>query len=185
MSFYRDLTGRQFGRLTVLREANRGNNGGSTWICRCSCGNIEAFKGNRLLSGHNKRCGECGYGMFEFFDNDRRVRCVLPHGKGFIFDSEDLPLVCQFKWFIDALGYPKTSAGICGPSGKHLHTLLMNPEKGMLVDHVDGTNSTTAEITFVFVAMLKIFRIRRSQSETLLDIRESVTIKVEENGPPI
>ena len=138
MSFYRDLTGRQFGRLTVLREANRGNNGGSTWICRCSCGNIEAFKGNRLLSGHNKRCGECGYGMFEFFDNDRRVRCVLPHGKGFIFDSEDLSLVCQFKWFIDALGYPKTSAGICGPSGKHLHTLLMNPEKGMLVDHVDG-----------------------------------------------
>ena len=76
--------------------------------------------------------------MFGFFDNDRRVRCVLPHGKGFIFDSEDLPLVCQFKWFIDALGYPKTSAGICGLSGKHLHTLLMNPEKGMLVDHVDG-----------------------------------------------
>ena len=139
MNHKQNLVGRHFGELTVLREANHGNNGGSTWVCQCTCGNIEIFEGNRLLSGHNKRCGECGYGLFEFFDNDRRIRCVLPKGKSFMFDSADLPLVCQYKWHIGAQGYPKTAANIDGLGrGVCLHKLLMDPEKGMQVDHIDG-----------------------------------------------
>lgn len=138
MNFYRDLTGVHFGDLTVLREANRGKNGGSTWVCKCTCGNIEVFEGNRLLSGHNKRCGECSFGMFEFFDNDKRIRYRLPKEKSFMFDSADLAIVCQYKWSIDATGYPKTAARINGSKGMHLHTLLMHPDNGMLVDHIDG-----------------------------------------------
>lgn len=35
-----DLTGQKFGKLTVLKEAEKRNDHGSVcWICRCDCGN--------------------------------------------------------------------------------------------------------------------------------------------------
>ena len=32
-----DLTGKVFGRLTVIKEAGR-NNSSLLWLCRCECG---------------------------------------------------------------------------------------------------------------------------------------------------
>ncbi len=138
MTNYGDLTGRVFGDLTVLWEANRGKNGGSSWLCRCACGHIDVFEGNRLANGHNTHCRYCSYGRFEFFDNYKRVRCILPKGKYFTFDYADFPLVSRCKWRIDAQGYPKTATDLCGSKDLHLHTLLMNPPKPLIVDHIDG-----------------------------------------------
>ena len=39
MSIFKDLTGKQFGRLTVLSLAGR-RNGSTIWECNCSCGKI-------------------------------------------------------------------------------------------------------------------------------------------------
>ena len=55
---YTDLTGKQFGRLTVLGLQCR--QGHSKWICQCSCGNTHVAMGSALTSGNTKSCG-CGH----------------------------------------------------------------------------------------------------------------------------
>ena len=53
-----DLTGMQFGKLTVLRLGKKSNQGnGSFWICRCSCGNECEVHAAKLKSGHTTSCG--------------------------------------------------------------------------------------------------------------------------------
>lgn len=47
-----DLTGRQFGRLTVLKYL-----GGSKWDCLCSCGAHKSAKTYSLNTGRVKSCG--------------------------------------------------------------------------------------------------------------------------------
>lgn len=69
-----DLTGKRFGRLTVLeREENyHYKNGGlaAQWKCRCDCGNIVIKKSSGLLKGDVKSCGclrkEIGNNPFAF-----------------------------------------------------------------------------------------------------------------------
>ena len=53
-----DLTGKKFGRLTVIRRANC-NNKHACWECRCSCGNPNTVvvSSDFLKSGHTKSCG--------------------------------------------------------------------------------------------------------------------------------
>ena len=54
-----DLTGQQFGGLTVLRPAE--NIGKKTaWLCRCDCGRETVVRGDHLRSGHTKTCGCSG-----------------------------------------------------------------------------------------------------------------------------
>ena len=58
MSERLDLTGRRFGKLTVLRRAeNIGNK--TAWVCRCDCGKEFIAKTTHLQTGHTKSCG-CG-----------------------------------------------------------------------------------------------------------------------------
>ncbi len=53
-----DLTGRQFGRLTVIgRSARNDTEGRAKWDCECSCGNLPAVRGNSLKRGLTKSCG--------------------------------------------------------------------------------------------------------------------------------
>lgn len=56
MSLLIDLTGKTFGRLTVLgRVENRGKD--ACWRCRCECGAEIVVRGNHLRNGHTKSCG--------------------------------------------------------------------------------------------------------------------------------
>ena len=55
-----DLTGKVFGRLTVLKEAEeRSKKGYIQWICQCSCENktIIVVPSNRLKSKKTQSCG--------------------------------------------------------------------------------------------------------------------------------
>lgn len=56
-----DLTGRQFGHLTVLRRAEdkiRANGKKKTvWLCRCDCGKEKNILGENLRKGSAKSCG--------------------------------------------------------------------------------------------------------------------------------
>lgn len=51
-----DLTGKVFGRLTVLEEAGR-RNGRVLWKCQCSCGNIVEVVAESLQNGRTQSCG--------------------------------------------------------------------------------------------------------------------------------
>ena len=56
MGAFVDLTGRKFGRLTVLRRDGTAN-GRVAWLCKCDCGNEIAVLSTSLTSGNTRSCG--------------------------------------------------------------------------------------------------------------------------------
>lgn len=52
-----DLTGQRFGRLIVVKEAGRDNQGKALWLCKCDCGNSCIVRGEKLRCGETKSCG--------------------------------------------------------------------------------------------------------------------------------
>ncbi|MFR3285071.1 MAG: hypothetical protein ACLTR6_12690 [Clostridium fessum] len=52
-----DLTGRQFGRLKVLEEADNSNRTGEYWKCVCSCGRLIERVQRKPVRGKTKSCG--------------------------------------------------------------------------------------------------------------------------------
>lgn len=53
-----DLTGKRFGRLTVLKkDPNPKSKSSAYWICKCDCGNIKSINGNNLKHKSIKSCG--------------------------------------------------------------------------------------------------------------------------------
>lgn len=52
-----DLTGKRFGKLTVLGLAGRKRQNARLWKCQCDCGNICEKPTNELNSGYAKSCG--------------------------------------------------------------------------------------------------------------------------------
>lgn len=53
-----DLTGRKFGRWTVVQYAGPGGHGGqATWECVCDCGVTRVVEGGSLKKGVSQSCG--------------------------------------------------------------------------------------------------------------------------------
>ena len=52
-----DLTGKRFGRLTVLRFSHKDSLRKTFWECLCSCGNKTTVYSQKLKTGHTKSCG--------------------------------------------------------------------------------------------------------------------------------
>lgn len=50
------MTGRKYGKLTVLKRADR-LNGRIAWLCKCECGNENVVRGDDLRTGNTKTCG--------------------------------------------------------------------------------------------------------------------------------
>ena len=53
----KDLTGRRFGRLTVIRRTEKRMHQAVLWECKCDCGNTIFLIAYRLESGMTKSCG--------------------------------------------------------------------------------------------------------------------------------
>lgn len=51
-----DLTGRQFGRLAVVRLAEK-RNGRTMWQCRCECGTVKDVQSAQLKGSRTTSCG--------------------------------------------------------------------------------------------------------------------------------
>lgn len=52
-----DLTGRQFGQLTVVVRSSVDAAGHVRWKCRCECGTVLRVRGDALRSGDSTSCG--------------------------------------------------------------------------------------------------------------------------------
>ncbi|MFT8476623.1 MAG: hypothetical protein ABF682_04360 [Liquorilactobacillus sp.] len=52
-----DLTGKRFGKLTVIEKSGPNKSGNIKWVCKCDCGNTKIVNGSHLRSGHTKSCG--------------------------------------------------------------------------------------------------------------------------------
>ena len=57
MSKLIDLTGQQFGRLTVVQRAETGKRGHALWLCKCACGRETIVSSSSLRRGATKSWG--------------------------------------------------------------------------------------------------------------------------------
>lgn len=51
-----DLTGRQFGELTVIQKVKNTKHNSTQWLCKCSCGSDYIVQGSLLMTGKRTRC---------------------------------------------------------------------------------------------------------------------------------
>lgn len=56
MSRYKDITGKKFGKLFVIKYQETKNNY-AMWLCKCDCGNEVIALSKTLLNGTKKSCG--------------------------------------------------------------------------------------------------------------------------------
>src|SRR5215470_2191476 len=54
-----DVTGKRFGRWTVLALHPERTRRQATWLCRCDCGTERIVCGAALRNGHSASCGDC------------------------------------------------------------------------------------------------------------------------------
>ena len=52
-----DITGKTFGKWTVIKRAENDKYKSARWLCRCECGNEHIVRGADLRSGKSKNCG--------------------------------------------------------------------------------------------------------------------------------
>ena len=120
-----DLTGKKFGRLTVLRRAEDhiypSGKHRPRWECQCDCGNVIFTTGNNLKSGDTKSCGCAHHDMlvnrnYKHGISDRhplyvswchiKERCNNPHTKSYCYYGGRGIRLCErwdrdFKAFYD------------------------------------------------------------------------------------
>ena len=56
---FKDITGKKYGRLTVINRVGRNKSGSITWLCKCDCGKEIVTSGKALRGGETRSCG-CG-----------------------------------------------------------------------------------------------------------------------------
>ena len=54
---FKDLTGKKFGKLTVICKEYTDKNRNIYWKCKCECGNTAIVRGSALKNGNTKSCG--------------------------------------------------------------------------------------------------------------------------------
>lgn len=57
MGKFVDLTGKRFGRLTVIERSPSIKLGVTRWLCKCDCGNLTVTTTGRLRNGTCRSCG--------------------------------------------------------------------------------------------------------------------------------
>ena len=122
MSTFQDITGQQFGRLTVVERMPNDRRGSALWQCRCICGQESIVYTRDLKSGAIKSCG-ClkrqriieyntthGMSAHPLFRTWRGMlrRCMNPKHRHFIDYGGRGIKVCErwkeFTNFIDDMG---------------------------------------------------------------------------------
>lgn len=145
-----DLTGRVFGRLTVIKQVDdyiepKSGKHRSQWLCLCSCDKHKEV----IVIGYNlkkkngtRSCGclwkekICEANKIENkFDLESEDYAIGYTNKGepFWFDKEDIDLVKKYSWYYSSSGYVthKDSNGVI-----FLHRLVMNvTDPNIEVDH--------------------------------------------------
>lgn len=151
-SRFEDLTGKQFGRLKVIKHLGRvsigsGNQYSQLWECKCECGNSCKANSRDLKSSNTKSCG-CIQGETLRLNNLNEYDLSGDYGVGFyadgstfMFDLEDFPLIKDYTWHRSGSGYAMTTHQT---ETIRMHRLLLglsNHTKSEEVDHKNHDRS--------------------------------------------
>lgn len=147
-----DLTGKKFGKLTVVKRDKDiiiSNKPCVRWLCKCDCGSEVVVLGASLKSGNTKSCG-CLYRSEENrLEKSKRFRTKNTYdlsgeygigyttkGEKFYFDLEDYDLIKDYHWFSDKDGYIKSDDKLNKQRNLLMHRLVMNCPSNMIIDHI-------------------------------------------------
>lgn len=136
MGFMKDLTGKKFGKWTVVKLTGKTPARKLLWLCRCDCGTEKIVLAGNLMRGLSSSCGMCPRNTFIFCSD--YVIGETAKGEQFCFDKEYFDLISQFTWHKDTQGY-------FGANHKDtiikLHRLIMGFPENILIDHINGDSS--------------------------------------------
>lgn len=149
-SYKEDLTGKHFGRLTVIgwdRDRSFISNQ-NYWWCRCDCGNEILVMQQHLKSGHTTSCGcyrrevtremSLKPNRYEFMNDGSVMMFANNTGKSFLIDAIDFEHVRKIGWFETPDGY---LMGNFNGRNVYLHRFIMQEElknnPDALIDHID------------------------------------------------
>lgn len=153
-----DLTGKTFGRLTVIERVDDYiyPNGvhKARWKCQCNCEqktfiNIRA---DHLLKMETQSCGclkkESASNNFKKY-NDYEIQedyviMYTQKGEPFFVDLEDFWKVRDICWHIDKNGY-LTGIGKCKKI-VYLHRVIMDCPPDGIIDHINGDKTNNRKI---------------------------------------
>lgn len=154
----KDLTGKRFGKLVVLRQSENDyvspkGKQHAVWWCQCDCGSAPVeIKGYSLTSGDTKSCGcfrkeiVAKQGRLNKTENkyekyDGYYIGYTDKNEPFYFDECDFEIVKQYKWHIRSDGYLESF------DSDHRRVLMHRLVMGVLsrdqrlVDHILGVET--------------------------------------------
>ena len=140
---FEDLTGKVFGRLTVLEYAGVSKYGQRLWKCECSCPehNIVIRQELNLRRNSNSSCG-CYNKEFckENFSKQNTYDLSGKYGVGwteegeeFLFDLEDYDIIKEHYWRVSSYGYMQAV-------DKETHRVIMMHRLVMGISYNDDYN---------------------------------------------
>ena len=166
-----DLTGKKFGRLTVLQRAEdlitENGNRFTRWNCKCDCGNYTTVLASALTRSDrpSRSCGclqkdkvsEIKDNVYDFSNDDYAIGYIDNTNDKFLFDKEDYDKVKQYHWYKEATGYIRAS----NKERIFLHRLIMGNPDNMVIDHknhnlLDNRKSNLRIVTNSQNAMNKV-----------------------------
>lgn len=158
MGNFIDLTGRKFGRLTVVKRApNKGKR--TAWYCNCDCRKQNVVVvGEDLKYGRTKSCGclksetakanglkqkgkanlkNRRYNQYNLSDYEYGIGYIRNTNKIFLFDKEDFNKIKHYCWWINDDGY--VIASLPNSNKKiRLHRLIMDEnDPSIIIDHIN------------------------------------------------
>lgn len=140
---YEDLTGKRYGRLTVIERAENDKDYNVVWKCQCDCGQITYVRTNSLNCNKATSCGcyrderlrQSNSKPFEYEICGMYCKGFLPSGDVFLFDTDDLNKVKKYRWNIS-----KSGGGIRTVSTENisLGNLLFNSDRYNVLQFRNG-----------------------------------------------
>lgn len=149
MSALKDLTGKKFERLLVIRRDIEGEKNyktkGARWICKCECGNEKSISSSKLLSGNIKSCGCLNkekisirskkYNQYDL-SNEFGIGYTYD-GRKFYFDLDDFEKIKEYRWYFNNNDY-LTAYDSNSKQKILLHRLIIDAKDDEIVDHIFG-----------------------------------------------
>ena len=146
MGRFIDLSGKKFGRLTVLKRVPNLTNSNTKWLCQCECGNTIEVQGGHLKDGHTQSCG-CFNKEQTIKSNKNRRFCneyvtfddntvfvkFSNCNEYFLCDLDDWDGLKQYTWYKNNDGYAMARVdGKISP----MHRMIMNTPEELVTDHM-------------------------------------------------
>ena len=150
-----DLTGQQFGRLTVVKRVENhiypSGKQKSKWLCKCDCGNEIVVIGSNLTKENGtKSCGCYARECMHKSKNKKHNTYNLSGGYGigytskgeeFYFDLEDYNKIKDYCWYVSDEGYIKAYIPELSKIVS-MHRIIMELSDAIYdIDHKDGESS--------------------------------------------